>query len=243
MDANHTLIAHVNSDEVTREQLAKIELKEQATAWFRPIRHIELVETIERSLSALNLTVREEKLAIRRDGQMLFGTMKVEHIVEKDFVTALGFRHANDRTMSIQIVAGVSVFVCDNMSFRGDSLVLRQKHSHNFSLTAQIKTAVSRWRDLSDEFVEHVRDFKTLTLSDDEAMATICNAFHQGVMPLRFLPDVVKEWRSPRHEDFAPRTLWSLENAFTEVQKQQPFTSRMASAQDLSRLLTLRSNG
>ena len=30
----------------------------------------------------------------------------------------------------------------------------------------------------------------------------------------------MKEWRQPRHDDFKPRTVWSLFNAFTEVAKE-----------------------
>ena len=240
MDTNATLIAHVNSDVVTREQLANIEPKELPTAWFRPVKHLELVETIERSVKALGFGVTEEKLAIRRDGQMLFGVMKITHRSDKETVTSLGFRHANDRSMSIQMVAGLSVFVCDNMSFSGDSIVLRQKHSHSFTLTAQIAEAMSRWVKKVDELVEEVHMQHQISLTDIQAKALICDAFTQGLMPLRFMPDVVKEWREPRHESFVPRTMWSLQNAFTEVQKQMPMSTRFAAAQDLGRLLSER---
>jgi hypothetical protein len=30
---------------------------------------------------------------------------------------------------------------------------------------------------------------------------------------------VLEAWEEPRHEEFAPRTAWSLFNAFTEVAK------------------------
>lgn len=33
------------------------------------------------------------------------------------------------------------------------------------------------------------------------------------------IPDVLKEWRTPTHEDFQPRNAWSLFNAATEVMK------------------------
>jgi hypothetical protein len=34
-----------------------------------------------------------------------------------------------------------------------------------------------------------------------------------------WLPKVIEAWEEPKHEEFAPRTAWSLFNAFTEVQK------------------------
>jgi hypothetical protein len=237
--AEATLMAHVNSDLVTREQLAKIEPTELPTATFRPVKHLELIETLERSVATLNMRIIHEQFAIRRDGQMLFGVMKIEHLVDKQFVTALGFRHANDHTMSIQIVAGVTVFVCDNMCFRGDSIVLRQKHSHSFSLTAQLMAGVTRWRDHANILVNEIGALRNYQLGPKDAKSFILDAFaiHQ-IMPLRFLQDVVKEWNEPRHEEFAPRTLWSLNNAFTEVQKQMPVSTRFAASQDLGRLCT-----
>lgn len=238
MDAHATLVAHVNSDLVTREQLANIEPTELSTPTFRPVKHLELVETLERSVASLNMKIEHEQFAIRRDGQMLFGVMKIAHRIDTQFVTALGFRHANDRTMSIQIVAGVSVFVCDNMCFRGDSIVLRQKHSHSFSLTGQVMAGVSRWRDHADVLVNEIDALRHRTMSPNDAKAFILDAFVQGIMPLRFMSDVVREWNQPRHEEFAPRTLWSLNNAFTEVQKQMPVSTRFAASQDLGRLCT-----
>ena len=238
--SNPTLLAHTNSDVVTREELSRIELSETnlPTATFRPIKHIELVDTLTRSIQTLGMRIEDEKFAIRRDGEMLFGVMKIAHKASSDFITSLGFRHANNRTMSIQMVAGVSVFVCDNMQFRGDSIVLHQRHTHSFSLTAQLMAGLNRWVDHSEVLINEIGEFKNTRLNDVEAKSLICDAFTQGIMPLRFLPDVVKEWREPRHEEFADRTMWSLSNAFTEIQKQMPVPTRFAASQDLGRLLT-----
>lgn len=235
-----TLIAHVNSDLVTREQLATIELSPDnlPTPTFRPIKHIELVDTLTRSVQTLNLKIEDEKFAIRRDGEMLFGVMKLSHLTTSEFVTSLGFRHANNRTMSIQMVSGVSVFVCDNMCFRGDSIVLRQRHTHSFSLTVQLMEGLKRWKDHADILINEIDTMRQYQLQPNAAKAFILDAFVQGIMPLRFMPDVVTEWNRPRHEEFEPRTLWSMNNAFTEVQKQMPVSTRFAASQDLGRLCT-----
>jgi hypothetical protein len=39
------------------------------------------------------------------------------------------------------------------------------------------------------------------------------------VVPASRLPKVIEAWEAPQHEEFAPRTAWSLFNAFTEVQR------------------------
>jgi Domain of unknown function (DUF932) len=233
------LMAHVNSDEITREQLAAVELTYPATDTFRPVRHIELVETITKAVAATNMKVIGEQFAIRRDGQMLFGVMKIEHIVHADFVLALGFRHANNRSMSIQMVAGADVFVCDNLCFRGDSIVLRQKHTYGYNLMDQVAAGVARWQQHVHILVNEIEAFRSRGLTVNEAKALILDAFVQKeIMPMRFITNVVKEWEEPRHPEFEPRTMWSLHNAFTEVQKQQPVSTRFQSSQDLGKLFT-----
>jgi hypothetical protein len=48
---------------------------------------------------------------------------------------SLGFRHGNDKQMAIQIVAGGCVFVCDNMSLYGSTVVLKAKSTHGASIS------------------------------------------------------------------------------------------------------------
>jgi hypothetical protein len=38
------------------------------------------------------------------------------------------------------------------------------------------------------------------------------------IEPRQFMK-VSREWRKPQHEEFEPRNMWSLYNAFTEVYK------------------------
>jgi hypothetical protein len=33
------------------------------------------------------------------------------------------------------------------------------------------------------------------------------------------IPEVLREWRKPSHEEFKPRTAWSLFNSFSEAHK------------------------
>jgi hypothetical protein len=59
----------------------------------------------------------------------------------------MGIRTSNDRSMSIQICAGLSVFVCDNLVFRGDLIALNRKHTSGLDLAAELTGAVGRFRE------------------------------------------------------------------------------------------------
>lgn len=47
----------------------------------------------------------------------------------------------------------------------------------------------------------------------------MASAVTANVLPASRLPKVIEAWEKPRHEEFVPRTAWSLFNAFTEVEK------------------------
>ena len=50
------------------------------------------------------------------------------------------------------------------------------------------------------------------------------------------LPKVIEAWDEPKHEEFVPRTAWSLFNAFTEVLKAGPPRQQMEGSLRLSSL-------
>ena len=115
-----TLMSHTGETEiVTREQLAALPAV-VGTDTFKPIAHIELVQTMEKVLRYRGVEIVKEQYALRRDGSRLFGTFDLNYPGLAGTRAAIGFRTANDKTMSIQIVAGMTVFVCDNVVLNGD---------------------------------------------------------------------------------------------------------------------------
>jgi hypothetical protein len=61
-------------------------------------------------------------------------------------------------------------------------------------------------------------------------------AVQANVLSASRLPKVIEAWDEPRHEEFEPRTAWSLFNAFTEVQKEGSPRLQMDSSLRLSSL-------
>jgi hypothetical protein len=57
---------------------------------------------------------------------------------------------------------------------------------------------------------------RLLELADDEARLLIYQAFLEEKFPITLIKEVHRNYFQPAWEDFRERTLWSLENAFTE---------------------------
>lgn len=247
-----TLSAHgEGSQKLTRAQLRNIPTPISMGPRHHPIPHIELIETLEaRFKEKLNASVEMEEFAVRRNASTLFGVMTLNYAgtirgggrTGDDVAAAVGFRHANDMSLSIQLVAGMSVFVCDNMALRGDVILLREKHVHELSLADSIDIGIERFVKQYAKLEEETQLLRETRLTGIEAKSIIFDAFVlDKVMPLHFIDRVYNEYFVPTKPEFEPRTGWSLHNAFTQVAKDMPLTTRIPAIQRLGRMLGLAS--
>jgi hypothetical protein len=116
--------------------------------------------------------------------------------------------------------------VCDNLSLSAELLVNR-KHTVNGSV--RFKEAIALAAGRLDQFqrseAARVESMNRLMLDDPAAESLILRTWEARIISHMQLPAVLKEWREPSHDDFGPRTRWSLFNAFTEVLKPSSVTN------------------
>jgi hypothetical protein len=238
---NHgTLLSHVDTDIVTRAELLTVPAPE-ATTTFRPVPHFELIDMLDRVLTQASIHIRDERFALRRDGAVLFGVLQLAYGETGDGIAALGLRTGNNRTMSLQICAGLSVFVCDNLVFRGDLIALRRKHTSGLNLREELVLAVIRFQEHFGHLTREIDGLKRRALPDVEAKALIHDVFARGLMPLRLLPEVSTGYFEPALPAFEDRTAWSLHNAFTGAAKEMPLTTRLPAIQAVGKLFGMSS--
>jgi hypothetical protein len=236
-EAGSVLSAHIDTNLVTREQLAALPAV-IGTDSFKPVAHIELVQSLERKLNDRGIQIVREQFAMGRKGDLLFGTMDLTLNGIGGTCASLGLRTANDRTMALQMIAGLRVFVCDNMAFSGDTIMMKRRHTSGLNLMDELTIALDKYEQHYRSLKTEVENLKALGMSDADAKVMIHDVFASSIMPSRFMPVVSQEYfaTEQRHEDFAPRTAWSLLNAFTEVAKQMPLTTRIKATQLVGKL-------
>lgn len=66
---------------------------------------------------------------------------------------------------------------------------------------------------------QRVDRYRSVRIGDVRAHDLVVRSVDSGVMANSYIPRVLGEWREPRHAEFKPKTVWSLQNAFTEVFK------------------------
>jgi hypothetical protein len=109
----------------------------------------------------------------------------------------------------------------DTLGLRHIAPVLA-KHSKNFNLIHSLEIGVSDMQRNFAPMTEQVGRWRDSQLTDVTARLIIYQAFIEAEIdiPKHLAVPVHRLYFNPEHEEFAPRTLWSLSNAFTSALKE-----------------------
>lgn len=215
-----TLVVHRGGWQATRADLAAIPVPD-ATPSYHPVPYGRFVEEIELHVPRFGLEIRSAQFALAREGAQMFGVLTCSNgVPDRDYALAIGLRNSYDRSLSVGLTFGSRVFCCDNLAFSGE-VTMHRKHTANVfrdlpDLIYRMLSQVSIMRERTD--VE-IAAMKCRDLAPSDAHHLMVEAVKANVVPASRLPKVIEAWEEPRHEEFGPRTAWSLFNAFTEVQK------------------------
>ena len=203
---------------MTREELLTLPTP-ASTNTHKVIPHHEVINQLEESLSFRHIQIVRGEYAIAKDGARLFSLLEVD--AEHEGVRfAIALRNAHDKSMTLAMTAGYRVFICDNMAMSGDFKPLAAKHTRNFDLIDALSIGVDRlqrgWEPLREKSPSCARKILPITT----AQALIYRAFTEGKFPVRLLKSVHSHYFTPQHEEFKPRSVWSLSNAFTSAFKE-----------------------
>ena len=217
------LCLHCGGKDVEFGELERVETPAATKSW-QPIPHVELFRGVKETIERSGLRVVQEVHALAHDGRRYFGMMQVAHGEDGDggygFVT--GLRNSHDFSFPAGLVIGSGVFVCDNLSFSGE-IKLARKHTVHIrrDLPQLIETAVGKLTDYRQKQGVRYEKYREMELADRQANDLIIQAVDARALPLMRIPDVLTEWRTPRHPEFvqAGKTGWRLFNAFTEALK------------------------
>lgn len=216
------LMLHAGANKVEREQLELVETPQRTASWV-PIPHHTLLNGIQDTLQHAGLTVVSEAHGLTKDGARYFGLLQVVNgHADSDFGLVVGLRNSHDKMFPAGLVVGASVFVCDNLSFSGEIKLARKHTAHvERDLPMLIERAVGKLGDMRHTQETRFLGYKQHELTDSHAHDLIIAALDAQVMPVTRIPDVLQEWRNPRHSEFAAngKTAWRLFQAMTEVLK------------------------
>jgi hypothetical protein len=223
------LCLHTGGHQASFDDVRAVRTPNATDSWC-PIPHHEYVESVLETLRQSQLTVVDSVHALWEDGNRYFGSFQLQNgHAHDDYALVVGLRNSHDKSFPAGLACGSGVFVCDNLAFSGEVKLSRRHTAHiRRDLPKLIMAAVGRLGTLRANQERRIEVYKQREISDAEVHDLLVRSLDcQALLPTR-LPAVVKEWREPAHEEFQPRTAWSLFNAFTEVSKRKVSMERLA---------------
>ena len=214
------LLLHCGSRSAVRRDVINVSTPRPTETW-TPIPHIGLITEVERTLKTNGLSIGNQAHSLSHEGHRYFGLMEIQRSEsDEDYCWVLGLRNSHDKTFPAGIVAGMTVFVCDNLSFSGE-VKLARKHTRFIArdLPQLVQSAVGNLMHRWHHQDTRLSAYKLAELDDSAAHDLVIRACDVGVCPNKLIPRVLTEWREPRHQAFQPRSVWSLFNSFTEALK------------------------
>ena len=228
---------------MTRNELENIPTP-PASGRHRPVPHAQLADILVRTAERRGLSLCQERYGVTHDGMRLYGALDFD--VPRSFrmpsgiTPSLGIRHANDKTLSVQLTCGTRVLVCDNGCLIGELETTKRKHTSGLNLQDLVGSAI-------DEFMLRLPDFHGLydrltvsRLTDNRAKVLLHDMFlKHRVMALKYMEPVSQRYfHSEKHrKQFPERNRWALYNSVTETMKAQSVALQSASYSALAKAI------
>ena len=219
------MMLHCGGELVSRREVNALAAPAATETW-HPLAYGEILNRVEDQLLGSGFRITETPAhALSHNGNRYFGVYNVglrsaSDEEKDDYSWVLGVRQSYDKTFPVTMVAGSRVFVCDNLAFSGE-IKFTRKNTKNVkdSVRSLIARSIGQLHDKFADLDTRIEAYKNTDLTDDQAAGLIIRSVETKALPGSKIMEVADEWKSPSHEDFEPRTAWSLFNAFTEVYK------------------------
>ena len=187
-----------------------------------PVPHFALVTHARHAVSAAGFQIVEEQHATNRDGLRYFGgfALRGPDITSTERELVLGLRNSHDKSFAAAICIGTSMLVCENLCF---SSTVRLDRKHTSGIARDLAAVFSRaMGNLIPAWTEHgnrLERYKNTEVEERQAAHLVCNLAESGALGIRDILPTLREFRAPRHPEFAGATLFNLYNAATEALK------------------------
>ncbi len=243
--------------EVSRDDLYHVITPDPTDTW-KPVPHIEVVNTLTDRAAARGLVVKSERFALldgtlyneggvqtRIPGARLFGSLDFAPIQGMPFpagcAPSAGLRNSADKSFALSILSGARVFVCANGVLNAEHIISR-KHTSGLDLVTSIDAALDAFMESLRGFNETYEKLRAWQLRKTTAHSLIVELARAGAFASSDILPVVAEFENPRHEEFKERNAWNLYQDCSEIMKSQSPARQVEGFKALNRVLTAELN-
>lgn len=192
----------------------------KATASYSPVSHYNIVNNIQQQLDVRSVVVKNKDYRYNNKGTQIIGYLDVES-GNSTLGMRIAFRNSYDKSMSLAIVAGASVWICSNGMVGGEIQTVRK---HTGKITTEVgNKIIDTINQLEDHFItmeNHMEKMKSIELNPRATAELIGRMYlEEDVISASQLSIIKHEIEKPSHVEFIEPTLWSAYNHVTESLK------------------------
>ena len=103
---------------VGRNEIATVPTPTGTTSW-KPVPHMDVIDAVTEVVKARNWQILDEQYGLAREGQRMFGVMRINNSSSREWSRCIGIRNSHDQSLSVGLAAGISVMCCSNLAFGG----------------------------------------------------------------------------------------------------------------------------
>lgn len=212
------LILHAGGRVVERDEIYDSPTPNGTHTW-TPVPHATVLKLVEQTIVTSGLEVTDSSFALARGGDRMFGVLTLAG--GTDYATVIGVRNSHDKSFPVSFCLGSRVFVCDNLAFSAE-VVVKTKHSRLVldRLPRLVNEGIAELINKRGRQAQRIEAYKEATIRDlPHLHDLVMRSYRAKAIPARAIAEVVEEYETPRHPEFAAPTLWSYFNSVTEVLK------------------------
>lgn len=196
---------------VTEDFLRRVPLP-MATESYTPVSNGDVIDTIERELRNKGMAIREKVFRSADGGEKSYGEFRISG-GNSEMCMMLGFQNSYDKSLTVKLAAGASIFICSNGAVVGDIVTFRRKHTGDVvdELNYHIEVAVAGMEASFNELERVFARLKEIELSK-RATAEIIGRMYieQDVIKSTQLNIIKRELEKPTYPEFAAPTAFNL---------------------------------
>tara|TARA_B100000609_G_C17204347_1_gene430002 strand:- start:1049 stop:1756 length:708 start_codon:yes stop_codon:yes gene_type:complete len=211
------LLLHCGATRVSRDELAFVPTPKATSSW-KPVPHRQVAELVCEETAKRGYEVVSEEYGLNPAGTRMFAVLRFHPEGHPEYSRCIGFRNSHDKSMALGITAGLTIIVCDNLCFGGETTIHR-RHTSGIEVEGLIPNAFDNLSYQFQRLEDNVAEMKLRPISITGAKLLTVQAAEEKVIASCDILPVLNEFREPRHEEFRPQNLWSLYNSFTELAK------------------------
>ena len=210
------LMLHCGAEQTDFTGICAVPVPKPVGRWM-PVGNGDLVSKLKMEITRAGFAITKEEFGLSKDGQQLFGVLTID-TGDPAHPMVIGFRNSYNKTLSICIVIGTQVFVCDNLCISGNGQKTLRKHTTNVwrDVEVLLKRALREALGHHENMNRQLDALRALPCHLDLGYEWIGRAMGHKILMPQQATVALADWREPRHEEFSERNMYSLYNCFTE---------------------------